>query len=152
MDIFTFDHFTALVLLIRRRFDNNHGCFSNDIETDFDGDDFFFHAWLQNNDFEDALFDFLLDAVLISVSEDTLQRFITSFDLGIGRTFNPQHEYLRRGISWQLCIERGILELELKIYWLVVDFSQSFADDEVDSLANSEGDGAWVKTRIVESV
>ena len=152
LDIFAFDHLAALKLLISRRFDCNHGCLSYKIESDFDGDFFVFHARLQDHDFEDALFDFLLDAVLISVSEDTLQGFITSFDLVIGPTFNPEQKLLLRGISWQRCIERGSFELELKVYGLGVDFGQSFVDDERDSLANSEGDCAWVKTRIVESM
>ena len=43
-----------------------------------------------------------------------------------------------------------MLELERKLYWLGVDFSEAFVDDTVDSFANSNDDRAWVKTWIVE--
>ena len=99
MDIFTLDYLAALMFLSCRGFDSNHGCLSDNVKADFDWDFFVFHAWLQDNDFEEALFDTVLDTVLISVSEDTLLLFITSFDLVIGPTFNPEQKHLLRGIS-----------------------------------------------------
>ena len=89
MDLFTLDYFAALMLLSCRRFDSNHGCLSDIVEADFDGDFFFFHAWLQNYDFKCALFDIILETVLISVPEDTLQLFVASFNLVVGHTSDP---------------------------------------------------------------
>ena len=78
---------------------SNHGGLAHLIEADFDGHFFICHARLQDKDLIGALFDVVLDAVLIAVSEDTLHLFITSFDLVIGHTSNPKFEYLRLGIS-----------------------------------------------------
>ena len=100
LDLFALDHLAALVLLSCGRFDSYHGSFSDDIEADLDGDFFIFHARLHNDDLEDALFDIVLDKVLVSESENAMQLFIASFYLAIGRIINPQLKYLR------LCIRR----------------------------------------------
>ena len=72
MDIFALDYLAALLLLSCRRFDRNHGCLSDHVEADLNGDLFVFHAWLQNYESKGALLDAVLDTVLIGVSEDTL--------------------------------------------------------------------------------
>ena len=72
MDVFAFDHLAALLLLSCLRFDSNHGCLSDLVKADLNGDLFVFHAWLQDNESEGAFFDTVLDTVLIGVSEDTL--------------------------------------------------------------------------------
>ena len=99
LDIFPFDHLASLLLLSCDGFDSNHGCLSDLVEADLDGDFFVFHAGLLDNEFEGTLLDSVLDTVLISVSEDTLQFFVASLDLVIGHTCNPQLKYLRCGIS-----------------------------------------------------
>ena len=72
VDIFTLDYLAALLLFSCRGFDSNHGCLSDHVEANLDGDLFVFHAWLQDNESKGALFDTFLDTVLIGVSEDTL--------------------------------------------------------------------------------
>ena len=98
---FIFDDLAALLLFSNSINDSHHCWFDSIVEANFDRNNFFFLTFLDVDDFEYALFDFVSEMMFIRVSEDAEELRRSFGNLAIWHTFDRESQLFIFCTGWQ---------------------------------------------------